>query len=94
MNLLAENQKTSHTLTLSNCETLELCGVTDVRGFDEGTVLLETACGPLTVEGEGLHVTHLGLEEGRVTVTGRIAALFYSQTGTRVRGGFFSRLFG
>ena len=70
---------------------LEIDGVTDVRGFDENTVLLVTSCGDMTVEGEGLHITHLALEEGCVCVEGRIDGLFYTDGAKKEKGGFFSR---
>ena len=94
MNLLPENQKKNHTLTLRDREALELEGVTDVRGFDENTVYLDTACGRLTVEGEGLHITRLALEEGRVSLVGRISALYYADDLHRAKNGVFGRIFG
>ena len=94
MNLLPENQKKNQTLTLRDRETLELDGVSDVRGFDESTVYLDTVCGRLTVEGEGLHITHLALEEGRVALTGRIGAIYYADEAHKAKGGFFARIFG
>lgn len=80
-----------HSLSLKNCEKLVLDGVFEVVGFDEGEVLLKTALGRLTVEGEGLHVTKLLLDVGEVNVEGRIRAIFYDEEGEGARGGFFRR---
>ena len=46
-----------HSLSLKGRARLTLDGVTEVVSFDEGAVILRTALGLLTVEGEGLHVT-------------------------------------
>lgn len=91
MNSLSETQKTNRTLTLCNRSRLTLEGVTDVRGFDENAVFLLTQDGDMTVEGEGLHITHLALEEGRVTVEGKIGGIFYTDDAGKKKG-FFSRL--
>ena len=60
-------------------KVLEMRGVTDVISFDEETVELSTACGMLTVEGDGLHVKVLNLAEGIVSLDGTVTALTYSE---------------
>lgn len=87
-----ETQKKS-TLTLQNRTTLTVDGVLDAVGFDESAVVLDTSLGTLTVEGSGLHVLSLALDEGRVTVEGKVDALFYTEKALAKKGGFFSRLF-
>lgn len=91
MNSLPENQKKSHTVTLHNRHLLELDGIADVRGFDENAVLLVTAEGDMTVEGECLHITRLALEEGRVVLEGRIGGIYYTDE-TKKAKGFFARM--
>ena len=91
MNSVSESQKRNHSLTLHDRTALAIDGVTDVRGFDENAVLLVTHGGEMTVEGEGLHVTHLALEEGRVTVEGKIGGIFYTDDGGKKKG-IFSRM--
>lgn len=82
-----------HTLTIEGRARTVVTGVTDVLGFDEGLVTMETTAGALSVRGEELHVEELNLEHGRVILTGEVAALEYGEeTGTRA--GFFGRLFG
>lgn len=70
-----ENNSTK--LSLFDRSKLSLTGVTDVSGFDETLVSVKTADGELSVEGEGLHVTLLSLEEGKVDLEGRINAMVY-----------------
>lgn len=91
MNSVPETKKRDHSLTLRDRALLTLEGVADVRGFDESAVLLITHGGDMTVEGEGLHITHLALEEGRVTVEGKISGIFYTDEQRKAKG-FFSRM--
>ena len=94
MNLLPENQKKNQNLTLRDRTALDVDGVTDVRGFDENSVFLDTVCGKMTVEGEGLHITRLEEEAGRLSLTGRITAIYYTDEAHRTKNGLFSRFFG
>ncbi len=82
-----------HSLSLKNRERVTLDGVLSVTGFDEGAVMLETALGPLSIEGEGLRVTKLLLEAGEVAVEGKISAMIYGEGG-RPKGRLFRRLGG
>lgn len=82
-----------HSLSLKNREKVTLDGVLSVTGFDESSVILETALGSLTVEGEGLRVTKLLLEVGEVAMEGKIVAMIYGE-GVRQRGRFFRRSLG
>lgn len=83
-----------HSLSLKNREKLTLDGITEVVSFDDGAVVLNTAMGALTVEGEGLHVTKLLLDCGEVAVEGRITALLYAERCERTKGGLFRRFGG
>ena len=91
MNSIPETQKKKHALTLQDRARLTLDGVTDVRGFDENSIFLVTHGGELTVEGEGLHITRLALEEGDVTVEGKVSGIFYTDEPGKKKG-FFARL--
>ena len=85
-----------HRITMCDRSSMEICGVTDVISFDEETVVLETVCGRLTVDGASLHVHTLNVEAGLVTLEGRVDALAYETASVAEesqRGGFFSRLF-
>ncbi len=93
--MTAEKQRSDarHSLSVEGRERTVVSGVTDVLGFDEGLVTMETTEGTLAVRGEGLHVESLDLEQGRVVLTGAVTALEYGEE-TRARAGFFGRLFG
>ena len=82
----------NHALSMENRETLSLTGVDDVSGFDEGSVVLSTALGSLTVRGEDLHIDRIDLELGELEVRGRIRELSYEDPSPT--GSLWSRLFG
>ena len=82
-----------HTMTIEGRERTTITGVTDVLGFDEGLVTMETTAGALSVRGEGLHVEELNLEHGRVILTGSVISTEYGEE-TGMRTGIFGRLFG
>ncbi|MCI9557033.1 sporulation protein YabP [Oscillospiraceae bacterium 50-16] len=82
-----------HHIILEEREQLSISGVEEVESFDENTILLTTARGPLEIQGEGLHIEKLSLDGGDLRVEGRVDALIYTSEG-RERGGLLSRLFG
>ena len=68
-----------HKLTLNERKNLTMTGVTEVVSFDETAVVLRTALGLLTVQGQGLKLKTLSLEGGQVAVDGEISALVYEE---------------
>ena len=87
------NNSTRHSLSLTGRQTMEVRGVTDVISFDEQTVILSTVCGNLEINGSSLHIHVLSIEEGVVTMDGRIDSLSYYEVPTDEKGGFFSKIF-
>lgn len=81
-----------HSLTLEDRSVATVTGVEDVDCFNEQLVVLRTPLGALTLTGEGLNISKLNLEDGKLVVEGEIAAVEYAQR--RKAGGFFGRLFG
>ncbi len=79
-----------HTVTMKDCTTLSVGGVTEVVSFDELAVTLLTTCGQLNVEGDGLHIAALDLSRGITEVTGHISGLYYSKVKEKGNG-FFRR---
>lgn len=74
-------QKTAEqNLTLLNRKVLELSGVTKVDSFDSQLFILKTVLGDLTIKGYGLHMKHLNLESGLVTIEGNVHSLSYSDS--------------
>lgn len=73
----------THTLSMENRQRAALTGVSEVLAFDENQVILMTENGEIALTGEGLHVTRLMLEEGQLTVEGKLDSIFYTQRSRR-----------
>lgn len=90
------NQPKKHSVSLLSRESMEIRGVTDVISFDEENVTLSTVCGTMEIDGSSLHIHVLSMEEGIVTLDGRIDALTYFESQGEEKGtknGFFGKLF-
>ena len=81
-----------HSLNLEERHRLAVTGVSEVLSFDENQVVMDTALGLLTVEGEQLHVEKLSLDIGELTLEGTVDSLQYSRSGQK-KGSFWSRVF-
>ena len=80
-----------HAVTVDKRRQINVTGVTDVFGFDENSIVLGTEAGRMAVEGEGLQITALDVESGKLTASGKIDSVIYSDKEQKGRG-FFSRL--
>lgn len=87
-----QNEKAGkHSLHLQNREKLNIDGVENVISFDENAIILQTSLGELNIDGEGLKVVKLSVEDGEVALEGKIFGLFYIDGGRKKRGGFFAK---
>jgi sporulation protein YabP len=97
MNADATHEKhLSHHISVVAREAMEIHGVNDVVSFDEQAVILNTACGGMSVEGNALHVRVLNVEQGIVTLDGHIDSIVYFDRSTdekAEKGRFFGRMF-
>lgn len=85
-------QEGAHRLTLEDRDRLTVSGVEEVESFDESGIVMVTGRGTLVVRGSGLHIEQLSVDGGQLRVEGQVDSLTYEDTGSRVTGGFFSRL--
>ena len=86
----------THQISLKNRDTMEVSGVTDVISFDEQSVILSTICGNMEIDGSSLHIHVLSMEQGVVTMDGRIDSVtYYDQEPEEKDGkrGFFGKIF-
>ncbi len=70
---------------------LEIDGVEDIFSFDETNLYIKTVLGNLNVDGEGLHIHQLSVEEGKIAVSGKIFGLFYETSEHKKKTGLFGR---
>ena len=89
--MISNEKEQSHAFSSRAREGIEIVGVKEVISFDGGGVALETVCGNMAIEGEGLHVTTLTLSEGKVVVDGRINGVYYYESKPAVKRGLFGR---
>ncbi len=85
----------THSINLSNRKEMRIDGVEEVISFDEQMISLNTLCGALSIEGNGLHIQTLNLEQGIVLLDGKIDAVVYTDKEQDTNGGksgFFKRL--
>ena len=83
-----------HEITVEGRERMAVSGVTEVISFDDSCAVLKTVDGELTVEGSGIRIGELDSSSGKVSLSGRIDALFYSAETPERRRGLFGRMFG
>lgn len=67
-----------HSLALDNREKINLSGVESVESFNSEIIVMVTSGGILTIKGQELDVKKLNLDDGNVTITGRVYSLVYS----------------
>ena len=87
-----------HKVTIEGRERITITSVEDVDSFNEHEVIFLTGFGMMTVLGEDLHIAKLNLEDGILTVEGKIQALDYADHEEQRRSGkstgFFGKVFG
>ncbi len=88
-----KSRKDGHEFFVRARKEAEISGVSEVLSFDESTVLLRTVCGEMTVEGKDLKIGTLDTERGKVSLTGKIDAVYYSMDQGEEKRGFFGKLF-
>ncbi|OPZ73698.1 MAG: Spore protein YabP [Firmicutes bacterium ADurb.Bin456] len=71
------NDNPKHSISVSGRKHLLMEGVLHVGSFDESEITLETNMGMLVLKGEGLHITHLSLEQGNLSAEGFFTAFQY-----------------
>lgn len=74
---MAENR---HRLILDERVSLMLNGVSNVDVFDEAHIELSGSFGGIDIEGEGMKIAALDLDEGKISISGTIDAFAYCQS--------------
>lgn len=72
-------EEIKHTaLSVKNRNRLTLNGVSNIAGFDDGYITLETNEGKICIEGADLRIESLAREGGEIEITGKINGVFYT----------------
>lgn len=88
-------ERAQHGLLIKDRQSTQLEGVTEVVRFDEREVILETVCGTLSIDGEGLHLSEWNADRGTATLEGRVDAVTYfdkKQEDGKSHNGLFGKL--
>jgi len=80
-----------HIINIQNRKTMVLNGVEDVVNFDEYSILMQTVSGTLSVDGIGLHIVKLNVDNGEVIIEGEINGMFYIDESEPPSGNKFFR---
>ena len=67
-------------LLLDDRKELLISGVRNVDSFDEQRIELDSSLGGIGIDGEGLKIGALNLEEGKVTISGQINGIIYMKS--------------
>ncbi|MCR4962633.1 MAG: YabP/YqfC family sporulation protein [Firmicutes bacterium] len=73
-------EENKQTLTVTDRNRLHVDGVSSVVSFDSERIELNGVLGGITVEGEGLTVASLNLDQGQVSIEGQITAVAYGKS--------------
>ncbi|RXJ00918.1 sporulation protein YabP [Anaerobacillus alkaliphilus] len=83
-----------HNITMRGRKHLDITGVKQVESFDNEEFLLETELGFLAIRGSNLHMKNLDVDQGIVSIEGKIFDLVYlDQQQNDKSKGFFGKLF-
>lgn len=83
-----------HNISMRGRKHLDITGVKQVESFDNEEFLLETELGFLAIRGHNLHMKNLDVDQGVVSIEGKIYDLVYlDQQQNDKSKGFFGKLF-
>ena len=83
--------KMPQSVVIEDRKRINITGVEDVLSFDDGSVVMKTVLGELTVKGGGLKIGKFNVETGELGLDGNIIALGYTSERMQ-KGGFFGRV--
>ena len=90
---MGTQNKPTHTITLFCRSKMDISGVKEVLSFDTAGAVINTVDGELTIEGSGIKIGELNVDSGRVTLSGRVDAMYYSVEAQNPKRSIFGRLF-
>lgn len=81
-----------HNITLKERKKLVVSGVEHIYSFNETKVEVRTSAGEIVIEGEGLDMSKLNLEESVINIDGTINSIIYSKE-RKSQENFFKKVF-
>lgn len=77
------NEEAGHRIEVGQRKETRVDGVRHVESFTEQEILVDTNMGLLVLAGEGLNITQLDLEAGKLRVEGYVNRIEYRESGYR-----------
>src|SRR5690625_1286509 len=81
-----------HQIIMRNRAELELTGVEEIDSFDHAEFLIKTVMGYIIVSGDQLQLKNLDVNDGLLSITGKIHEIRYLDDHMEKAKGFFSKL--
>ncbi|MBR6559342.1 MAG: YabP/YqfC family sporulation protein [Clostridia bacterium] len=78
-----------HGFQVKDRHYIYVSGVTEVISFDDTSIFLKTNAGGMAIEGSGLKIGKLSLENGELCADGKIDSVYYFNTDKKGKGSFF-----
>jgi sporulation protein YabP len=79
-------------INLKNRSNLKISGIEHIYSFDEKKVELKTSAGDVIIEGEGMEMSKLSIDENVISIDGTINSIVYSKV-KKSQEGFFKKVF-
>ena len=81
-----------HNITLKDRSNLVISGVEHIYSFNDKKVEVRTCAGEMAIEGEGLDMSKLSLDENIISIDGTVNAIIYSKE-RKPQESFFKKVF-
>lgn len=85
--------KTNHRVKFDNREEGFLSGISDVISFDADEIVLESEQGGIILKGSDLHIKSLNLDNGEVSIEGRLDSFSYTRSKGKDKEPLIKKLF-
>ena len=83
-----------HNVIMENRKKISVSGVEDIESFNEEQIILYTCGGVLIIQGSGMHISKLSIDNGETAITGEFSALTYHDNyGKKDKSGILAKLF-
>lgn len=81
-----------HNITLKDRSNLIISGIEHIYSFSDKKVEVRTSAGEMVIEGEGLDMSKLSLDENIISIEGTINSIVYSKE-RKPQESFFKKVF-
>ena len=84
--MINESQLLDQTIIINGRKTVTIDKVLHIVSFDEQALVIDTDGGRIILEGDNLKVMSLDKDNAKITLTGKISGVFYTEERLTKRG--------